>query len=139
MRYLDPDGREVNDEKTKNLLNNIFNNELNSPLPENIKKIVSEDLVQGRNNEYIKDMEYIGDSIEKKERAVSDLLEAAESRDLLVSSKEWFNEDSLTDVTEFFIWTYDSETQEAGDIYNIYIDIGNEGNLDYVEWEAKDE
>ena len=70
---------------------------------------------------------------------MSELKDAAESQDFLVSSKEWFNEDLLIDVTEYYVWIYDHENQEIGDIYNIYIDVGNEGNLDYVEWTSKDE
>ena len=39
-----------------------------------------------------------------------------------------------TEVTEYWIYTYNSETEKGECLYQVYIDVANDGYIDYVQW-----
>ena len=82
----------------------------------------------------IYDFRYIGNNKDLQKQAADILKEAAESDYEIVNSKGWIDSPTLTDVTEYWIVTCDSESDEGGFIYNILVDIGDDGSIEYIEW-----
>ncbi len=134
IHYTDPDGRKVKNKETQELLEKVFNNKVFIPYPEKFLNKINDNIVQGRPSSRIYDFRYIGNNTDLQKQAADILKESAESDYEIVNSKGWIDSPTLTDVTEYWIITCDSESDEGGFIYNILVDIGDDGSIEYIEW-----
>ena len=105
-------------------------------LTERTKRVIETNLVQADPKSYISDYVYIANNKEAVETAAAEILSFADSDNFSVSTAEWIDlEDGIrTEVTEYWIYTYNSETEKGECLYQVYIDVANDGYIDYVQW-----
>lgn len=119
---------------TQLLLDNIFENTNPKILSNDFLITINDNLVQGRKNTKICELIYIGNNNDLQNKSLIELKQFEESNNTIIYALKWRDEKAKTDVIEYWIVTYDSEINKEGFIYNIFIDIGNDGYIDYVEW-----
>ena len=135
IRYTDPDGRVIKDKETEILVKKIFENTTKIEYNENVRIEFEKNLVQARSGKIkIADLIYIGGDDKQQTVVLTLLQEYVNSENELVKVQTYTDMAVRKDVTEYWIVTYDSDTEKTGFIYNVLIDIGNDGYIDYIEW-----
>ena len=135
IRYTDPDGKIIKDKETEIHIQKIFENTKKYMYTQKTIEEFEKNLVWARGGKTkIGDLINISDDT-KRQIIVLDLLQqSAESDVELVEVKIYKDAKVGKEVAEYWIVTYDSDTEKPGFIYNVFVDIGNDGYIDYAEW-----
>ena len=135
IKYVDPDGKIIKDKETEIYIQKIFENTKKHMYTQEIIEEFEKNLVwarEGRNK--IGDLINISDDA-KRQIIVLDLLQQSVESDVeLVEVKIYRDAKVRKEVAEYWIISFDPDTEKSNFIYNVLVDIGNDGYIDYIEW-----